>query len=323
VSETTNASTDPMADLMKFGYTSDNSVAGIGRVVRAKNVTRRVRRVTIASDELAKLPADLGWNRPFRAYVPQPGYYDQPFCPPLGEDGQFGDLFAMQQEHTVVRAYTLRRFDPKALEIDVDFVLHDNAGVASTWAETAKEGDGFGFLISTMEMMSMPLADVDWLLLFGDDTAIPHIANTLGALPGGRRAIAILEVDDEPDEQALDSAGDVSVQWVHRKGAPAGLSGKLEEAVRALPWPEGTIAAYVATEAKATRRLRDFLRDERGLERRNILKPGDGINTYDVAPYWRLVELDDEAIAERMARASKRAADGEDAMEAWVDEMMS
>jgi NADPH-dependent ferric siderophore reductase len=304
-------------------YTSDNSVAGIGRVVRAEYVTRRVRRLTFASDELAKLPADLGWNRPFRAYVPEPGHYDQPYCPPLGEDGKFLDLFAMHHEHTAVRAYTLRGFDPKALEIDVDFVLHDNAGVASTWAESAKEGDGFGFLISTMELMSMPLADVDWLLLFGDDTAIPHISNTLGALAAGQRAIAILEVDDEVDQQSLDSAGDVSVQWVHRKGEPAGVSGKLEEAVRALAWPEGTVAAYVATEAKATRALRDFLRDKRGLKRRNLLAPGDGVDTYDVAPYWRLVPLTDEGIAERMTRASERAAAGEDGLEAWVDEMMS
>jgi NADPH-dependent ferric siderophore reductase len=278
-----------------MGYHESNSIAGVARVIRAEYVTPRVRRLTVTSDELAKLPEDLGWNRPFRAYFSTPGFYDQIYAPALQDDGMYADTFALEQEHAEVRAYTMRRLDIPARELDVDFVLHDD-GVASKWAESAEEGSGFGFLISTMEMFTSGLPDVDCMLLIGDDTAIPHIANVLGALPEGFRAVALLEVTDEDDEQPLGSDGDVTVQWIHRQDQPAGASRQLQEAVRSLVWPQGTVHAYVAAERGAVGDIRGYLRDERGFVRRKgevfgHAGPHDadvGKSTYEVQPYWRL-----------------------------------
>ena len=39
------------------------------------------------------------------------------------------------------RTYTVRRIDPEALELDIDFVLHHDAGPAGAWAEAATIGD--------------------------------------------------------------------------------------------------------------------------------------------------------------------------------------
>jgi NADPH-dependent ferric siderophore reductase len=271
-----------------------NNIAGIGRVVRAEFVTPRMRRITVTCDELAAWPPGLGWNLSFRGYFSKPGFYDEVFLPPL-ENGTYGDTGAFHQEHAVVRIYTIRRLDVEARELDVDFVLHEH-GLASKWAESAEEGSGFGFLIGTLAMMAAPLPEVDCLVLVGDETAIPAIANSLAELPEGRRAIAVLEVEDAGEEQRLETRGDVTVQWVHREGLPAGRSGKLPEAVRSLPWPKGCVHAFVAAEAKEVGQIRLFLRNERTLVSGgggSVAGVGGaggagGPGTYVTSPYWRL-----------------------------------
>lgn len=40
-----------------------------------------------------------------------------------------------------IRSYTVRGFDPVALELTLDFVVHGDAGVAGPWAATARPGD--------------------------------------------------------------------------------------------------------------------------------------------------------------------------------------
>jgi len=291
------------------GYSSSNAVAGVARVVRTEFVTPRVRRITATSDELAKLPPDLGWNRPFRAYFSKPGFYDKVYVPDIESNGLFGDTFALDQEYAVVRAYTIRRLDRRARELDVDFVLHEH-GISSKWAASAEEGSGFGFLISKLEMFAPPLPDVDCMLLFGDETAIPHIANTLGALDEGCRAIVLIEVADKDEEQRLDTGPNVSVQWVHRDGAPPGRSGKLEEAVRSLPWPEGRVHVFVAAETKVVGAIRRFIRQEHELVRKMFTDPEVDASTYEVAAYWRLGLTTDEDVRLRAGRTMQRVAEG-------------
>ena len=53
------------------------------------------------------------------------------------------DSFAgLAPEHRpTVRTYTVRRADPQAREITVDFVVHGEHGVAGPWASSAQPGD--------------------------------------------------------------------------------------------------------------------------------------------------------------------------------------
>lgn len=59
-----------------------------------------------------------------------PGTYVRGWFPEVGD----GDKEAQ-------RGYTLIEIDPEAREYSIDFLLHDPAGPASTWAREAQVGD--------------------------------------------------------------------------------------------------------------------------------------------------------------------------------------
>ena len=102
-----------------------------------------------------------------------------------------------------VRSYTVRRYDPVARRLDIDFVLHDHSGVASSWARGAKVGDvlpahGPG----PKKLVGM---GADWFLIIGDMSALPAISTNLERLPPTARGYALIEILDEADRQELDA----------------------------------------------------------------------------------------------------------------------
>ena len=51
--------------------------------------------------------------------------------------------------------------------------------------------------------------DVDWLLLAGDETALPAIGRCIEMLPAGFKATAVIEVAEPGHHQELTTDGDV------------------------------------------------------------------------------------------------------------------
>jgi NADPH-dependent ferric siderophore reductase len=70
------------------------------------------------------------------------------------------------------RNYTVRRHDPATGEIDVDVVLHEPRGPACRWAEAAPIGADVGFAGPRVDYA--PHDGASWLLLCGDETALPE-----------------------------------------------------------------------------------------------------------------------------------------------------
>jgi NADPH-dependent ferric siderophore reductase len=85
-----------------------------------------------------------------------------------------------------------------------------------------------------------------------------------GALPAGCRALLILEVPSQQDEQELATQADAEVTWLHRQGRPAGDAAALVAAVGAAALPDGAGHAYLAGEARVVLALRDAVQ-ARGL----------------------------------------------------------
>ena len=104
----------------------------------------------------------------------------------------------------------------------------------------------------------------DWHLLVGDETALPAIGRRLAELPAGSTAVVVAEVDGEADEMTFDSAADVSVTWVHRKGGEAGATDLLSRTLRGLKLPKGDYYAWVACESLTAKALRAQLIAENG-----------------------------------------------------------
>lgn len=238
--------------------------AGVATLVARRPLTPRMIRVTLRSDDF-----DATWP------IEQPAEILTLLFPDAGREIVLplqGWTFPAGAPEQAWRNYTVRRHEPATREIDVDVVLHEPRGPASTGASTAPIGSEVGFAGPRVDYA--PDDDARWLLLCGDETALPAIAAILEDGPVTDRVVAVVEVADPAEEHALPVPAGGRVVWVHRDGASAGTTSHLADALRALELPAGPGQAWGAAESRVARTLREVLRDERGLERRRVRARG-------------------------------------------------
>jgi NADPH-dependent ferric siderophore reductase len=191
-----------------------------------------------------------------------------------------------------MRSYTVRAWDPHALELTIDFVYHGDEGLAGPWAANAQVDDEISFLGPGGAYAPRP--DADWHLLVGDESALPAIGAALERIPEGVPVHALVEVDSRADEQPLTSPGRLDLRWYHRDPA---RPEQLVDALAGLTFPAGRVHAFVHGEAGTVRALRRHLLDERGVPRDDL----------SVSGYWRRGD-DEEGF--RAFKAAERAATG-------------
>jgi NADPH-dependent ferric siderophore reductase len=240
------------------------------RVLRTERVTPRMARVTLGGDELAGYPLH-GPDQRIKMFFPVAGQ-SRPAMPRASSGGP---VWPPGEPRPVIRTYTVRRHDPTAGELDVDFVLHGDHGPAAAWAAAAGPGDWVGVSEPGGRYEPDPAAEEH--LVVGDESALPAITTVLAVLPAGVRAEVLVEVADAAEEQPLSAAAPVRVRWLHRGDRPPGEA--LVEAVRAGARPaEGVrCQAWVSAESGSVREIRDHLIDQWGLGRRQVYATG----------YWR------------------------------------
>ncbi|WP_030257133.1 MULTISPECIES: siderophore-interacting protein [Streptomyces] len=272
-------------------------------VVEVRRITPRTARITFAAEELADTVGTAP-DQQLKLCFPRAGQAE-PVLPAHQDDpmGWYRAYLAIPEaERPLMRSFTLRRRRPGTRLVEIDFVLHGDTGPAAAWALRAAPGDRLGMVgPSALYAPPVPFAEAaaaaDWVLLAGDETALPAIATLVGALPAGVRALAYVEVADEAERQPLESRADLAVHWLHRDGAAPGVV--LAGAVRAAELPPGTPFAWLAGEAGAVRALRRHLVEERGVPRPSV----------DFAGYWRhRLTQDDAPTAEDLADAQERSA---------------
>ncbi|WP_127090565.1 siderophore-interacting protein [Aquabacter cavernae] len=196
------------------------------RVVRTHSLSPRMLRVTLAGPDLAGFTS-------------------------LGFDDHVKLFFPATDGNEVARDYTPRRFDPQALELDIDFALHQ-AGPATAWALQAQAGQEI--VVGGPRGSFVVPPDFDWHLLAGDETALPAMGRRLSELPEGARAFVFAEVDGPQDRITLESRAAVEVRWLYRgETGPDGLA----DAVRGFTPPPGDGHGWGACEAAAARGLRE------------------------------------------------------------------
>ncbi|BBY66142.1 siderophore-interacting protein [Mycolicibacterium helvum] len=176
------------------------------------------------------------------------------------------------EQQPTVRTYTVRRADPEARQITVDFVVHGEHGVAGPWAAAAKPGD-------TIHLMGpggaySPDPSADWHLFAGDEAGLPAISAALEALPANAIGKAFIEVAGPEDEIELAAPESVEISWIYRGGRAdlvgderAGDNAPLVEAVTTAPWLPGQAQVFIHGEAQAVmHNLRPYIRKERGVD---------------------------------------------------------
>jgi NADPH-dependent ferric siderophore reductase len=297
-------------------------------VVRTRQLGTSMVRVTFGGDRLAEL-ASGGRDQRFKLFLPQP-HQDRPVFEDMG-DGWYTAWRAQDPaERPVMRSYTIReqRHDPA--EFDVDFALHGAGtpaspkrstsfeqggapivagGPASRWAAHARPGDRLTVLAPAVEdnggVDFRPPSGTDWILLTGDETALPAIAGILSWLSPGTQAKVWIEVGHEDDRQSLPTFADADITWLvrdghgrgHGDGAPATTAAHREpllDALRAAELPDGTPYAWIAGEAGTVKAVRRHLVRERGIDRRAVKFTG----------YWRRGATEEDLIAELTAASA-------------------
>lgn len=184
----------------------------------------------------------------------------------------FTDRYVKLVFPEAVRTYTALHPDVAAGTLAIDFVVHGDTGVAGPWALRARPGDELS--ANGPGGAYAPDPDADAHLLAGDESAVPAISAALAALPADAVGVAFVLVDSPDHEPALAAPAGVEVRFLHRDGTDEQLSA----AVRAWPWPEGRVQAFVHGEAQEVMHaVRPYLLKERGLPRADA----------SISGYWR------------------------------------
>ncbi|MDT0381901.1 siderophore-interacting protein [Streptomyces sp. DSM 42041] len=259
-------------------------------VVRTRRLGPTMLRVTLGGEAMAGF-ASGGSDQSFSLFLPHPGQ-SAPVVP-TGADW-FARYRAMDpEERAVMRAYTVRA--QRADELDVDFALHGDGGPASRWARTAGPGDRvtlLGPVVPDNKSVCFRLPDdADWVLLSGDETALPALGAILESLPAGLPARVFVEVPEAGDLTELDTAADAEITWLVRSGRSGHRTDVAVEALRSAALPPGAPYAWIAGEAGTVRALRRHLVNERGFARRAVTFGG----------YWRLGASEEKLTAEAEA----------------------
>jgi NADPH-dependent ferric siderophore reductase len=247
-----------------------------GYVISTESLTPTMVRVVLAGGDLDRFAmVDATDAYVNLAFPPADASYGGDFDPAWVRE------FRPRHEWPARRRYTVRRWDPTARQLTIDFVAHGDDGVAGSWASSAAPGDVLVFEGPAGGYRPSMLAD--WHLLVGDESALPAIAASLEALAAGTLAVVRLVCDGPDHELPLHSDASLAVEWLHRTGT-AEDTALLSRAVVDLPFPRGSVHAFVHGEAEEIRGVRRHLLQERGLARSDM----------SCSPYWRRT-LTDEA----------------------------
>lgn len=228
------------------------------RVTGVTDVTPRMRRITLAGEQLGAFTRD-GLDLP--AFT-SPGFDDHVKLI-FASDGDVASVLPEQLPNGIEwapsetregRDYTPRRFDPVAGELDLDFVTHGD-GPAASWAASASPGDELWF--AGPKSSTVVPADPEWVLLAGDETALPAISRFFEERPTDAPVRAVITIADESARQELRLGTEDLVEWVL---ADETDELALSRAVERIELPEGTPYVWGAAESRALLPLRRFAR---------------------------------------------------------------
>lgn len=169
----------------------------------------------------------------------------------------------------LLRTYTPRRWDPVQRELDIDIVLHPS-GAAATWAAEAApgapaaiSGPGRGYVIDETATS---------MLLAGDETALPAIAQLLEVIPPSTSVTVLAEIAHPDARLELPPRAATEVRWLDLPpGDEHGAA--LVDGVRSSAIAPETVI-WAAGEAAAVQAIRRHLFEDLGLSRRQATVRG-------------------------------------------------
>lgn len=253
-------------------------------VLRVEDVTPGMRRITLGGPGLKAHVAENGFpveafrsdgfDDEFKIFLQHPDAAE--LVAPTQADGVLN--WPRGDSHLLFRTYTARRWDPTTGELAIDFVRH-GIGPATTWASQVQPGESVR--IAGPKSSAPHPEGADWVLIAGDETALPAIGRWLENWPEGARAQVFIEIGEEDHRQQLVVPEGVELTWLSRDGAAPGTTSLLHDAIIGAEWWSGTAYAWVSGETLSLIPIRRWLRNEKDLPKSQV----------EVAGYWRKQEV--------------------------------
>lgn len=191
----------------------------------------------------------------------------------------------------ISRVYTVRSFDPKRLEIEIDFVIHEDDSPAMRWLQAS--GPGTRVWLTGPRQHFIP-NHARRAAVFADETAIPAVYAILKAWPAGAPGHVWIETSDRAAFDELPDVPGVERTLILRD-APAGTAQYLLPLAQAL---QGDWTIWAAGERQEMREIRSHFRSA-GMDREDVRVFG----------YWRhgvsSSEIDRQRLTEYAALRDK------------------
>lgn len=188
-------------------------------VARMTKLSATFMRVTFTGEDLHEF-GTVGLDQRVKVVLPLPGIGISEL--PDGQDWYIAWRNLPEEARNPIRTYTVRAVRQAEREIDIDFVLHGDAGPASRWVSSAAVGDKL-MIVGPDALGEDPRSGVEWrpgdadtFLIAGDETAAPAICSILASLPRNATGCAFIEVPEPSDFLETDSPEGVQVTWLAR-----------------------------------------------------------------------------------------------------------
>lgn len=245
-------------------------------VVRAFNVTPRMRRLVLACDNIEKL---MHGGLHIRLLIPPKGR--APVWPTVAQNGSFS--WPGGEDALSVRVYTIRRGDVARGEIEVDFVMHEGDQMPGAhFGATAQPGD----IVGVIGPGGGVVPGCRRYVLAGDETALPVMSRIVEEMPAGVRVEVFAEIADAAEEQEIVSQADVEWRWLYRNGQAPGTAGLLEKALSGHDFGDDRegLHVFAGCEKDEARAIKALLQNRFGLPK----------SAFRVAGYWMIGDDHDD-----------------------------
>lgn len=252
-------------------------------VLRVEDVTPGMRRVTVGGPSMdshvrdgVELPPvrTSGFDDDVKLLPVDPRTGELPFEVPRNSDS--GAVEWPSGSFQYARTYTVRSFDEDTREMAIDFAMHEG-GLASDWANRVQPGETV-LMAGPKHSAGLP-AGVDWMLIAGDETALPAIAHCLEQLPSDLPATVVIEVAEPSHRQELKCEAPLDVTWLFR--SENGGESRMVETVKAAQWRPGQPYLWVAGETLTIKPLRRWAKQDKEIGKQFV----------EIAGYWRHREV--------------------------------
>ncbi|OJF96748.1 phage tail protein [Rhizobium sp. 58] len=225
-------------------------------VISVENVTPKMRRVVFSCADVTPF---MGGDMHVRLLVPPKGR--APVWPGFRQDGRIS--WPEGDDQILVRVYTIRSVDLERGEVSIDFLQHPMHGISTPGADFARDARA-GDKAALLGPGGGDLPTAKSMLLIGDESALPAIARIAAEVPVGTQMQALIEVEDEAEEQSIVSGGVLDVRWLHRSDYPDRTNSVfLAEAQKAIASIDPETFVWAACEKADIRALRSTLKERR------------------------------------------------------------